>query len=54
MEWIFNEQRTTQLPTEKISWNDYMYLWMSSDYEYQLVIDEWRYKLLSCWKRWPR
>lgn len=40
MEWIFNEQRTTQLPTEKISWNDYMYLWMSSDYEYQLVIEK--------------
>lgn len=47
MEWIFNWLWVNNVPEETISWNDYFYIWMSNDYEYHLVIENWELRIYS-------
>lgn len=40
MEWIFNNAWQYHIPEKMISGADYMYLWMTDDYEYYLAIED--------------
>ena len=35
------------IPEKTISGNDYFYIWMFNDYEYQLVVEDWELRIYS-------
>lgn len=47
MEWIFSWLWVYNMPAKVISGNDYFYIWMSNDYEYQLVVEDWELRIYS-------
>lgn len=44
---LFNWLWVRHIPEKVISGNDYFYLWMSNDYEYQLVVEDWELRIYS-------
>lgn len=44
---LFNWLWVHHIPEKVISGNDYFYIWMSNDYEYQLVVEDWELRVYS-------
>ena len=44
---LFNWLWIHHIPEKTISGNDYYYIWMSNDYEYQLVVEDWELRIYS-------
>lgn len=44
---LFNWLWVHHIPEKVISGNDYFYIWMSLDYEYQLVVEDWELRVYS-------
>lgn len=44
---LFNWLWVHRIPGKAISGNDYFYIWMSNDYEYHLVVENWELRIYS-------
>lgn len=44
---LFNWLWVHHIPEKVISGNDYFYIWMSNDYEYHLVVENWELRIYS-------
>ena len=44
---LFNWLWIHRIPEKVISGNDYFYIWMSNDYEYHLVVEDWELRIYS-------
>ncbi len=44
---LFNWLWVHHIPEKVISGNDFFYIWMSNDYEYQLVVEDWELRIYS-------
>lgn len=44
---LFNWLWVPHIPETVISGNDYFYIWMSNDYEYHLVVENWELRIYS-------
>lgn len=48
---LFNWLWVHHIPEKVISGNGFFYLWMSNDYEYQLVVEDWELRIY-CYDYW--
>ncbi len=44
---LFNWLWVPHIPEKVISGNDYFYIWMSNDYEYHLVVEDWELRIYT-------